>query len=118
MSSHRPGLLTVFPEAVFPSTDIRNTDAEQQLLAMFRNRTFIVGYPTIENNKGFNSLTYIKMGITRIGTIKLNYSLLLRCYLTKVSSKFDFLRGAAYFDKGELKTFQIDGYGSRFADLF
>jgi len=35
--SQTPDYLTVFPEAVFPSTDIRNTDAEEQLLAMFRN---------------------------------------------------------------------------------
>jgi apolipoprotein N-acyltransferase len=54
--SQTPDYLTIFPEAVFPSTDIRNTDAEQQLLAMFKKREIVVGYPTIEYGKGFNSL--------------------------------------------------------------
>lgn len=110
--SQTPDYLTVFPEAVFPSTDIRNTDAEEQLLAMFRNRTFIVGYPTIENNKGFNSLHIYKNGnyADRYDKTKLFPFVEMLPY-KGIFGKFDFLRGAAYFDKGELKTFQIDGYG-------
>ncbi|HCI29686.1 MAG TPA: apolipoprotein N-acyltransferase [Fervidobacterium sp.] len=110
--SHTPDYLTIFPEAVFPSVDIRNTPQERELSEVFGNRTVVIGYPTLEDNGAFNSLHIYENGnyFDRYDKVKLFPFVEMLPY-KGIFGRLEFLKGAAYFDKGELKIFEIAEYG-------
>ncbi|WP_448374431.1 apolipoprotein N-acyltransferase [Fervidobacterium sp.] len=104
--------LTIFPEGVFPGTDIRNSEIEKSLLDTFKNRTFIIGFPTLETKDAYNSaIIYSKATfLNKYDKVQLFPFVETLPYKT-IFDRLEFLKGMYYFSSGELKTFDIPGYG-------
>lgn len=111
--SETPNHLTIFPEAVFPGEDIRNSEVEAELLNIFKDRTIIIGYPVIDGKEVFNSLNVYSNGkyVDRYDKIKLFPFVEMLPYKS-IFSNFDFLKGMYYFTPGSEKTVKIDNYGN------
>ncbi len=110
--SNSPNLLTIFPEGVFPGTDIRKSDIEKKLLETFKNRTFVIGYPTLVGNDAFNSAVIYSDGkfSDKYDKVQL-FPFVENLPYKGIFGRLSFLRGMYYFSPGELKVFDIKGYG-------
>lgn len=110
--SDTPDYLTVLPEAVFPSEDIRNSETEKHLLEVFKNRTIVLGFPVTEGVNVFNSLTVYSDGqlVDRYDKVKL-FPFVETLPYSSIFGKFEFLKGVYYFTPGAEKTIKINGYG-------
>jgi len=111
--SETPNYLTIFPEAVFPGEDIRDSEIETELLGMFANRTIVIGYPVIDGKEVYNSLNVYsnEKYIDRYDKIKLFPFVEMLPYKS-IFGKLDFLKGMYYFTPGNEKTVKIDNYGN------
>ncbi|MGC9771853.1 apolipoprotein N-acyltransferase [Fervidobacterium changbaicum] len=110
--SNAPALLTIFPEAVFSGTDIRNSEVERKLLEKFKNRVFVIGYPTLVGNNAFNSAVIYANGqfLDKYDKVHL-FPFVENLPYKEIFGRLAFLRGMYYFSPGEIKTFNIEGYG-------
>jgi apolipoprotein N-acyltransferase len=110
--SNSPDLLTIFPEGVFPGTDIRNSDIEKRLLESFKNRTLVIGFPTLVGNDAFNSAVIYSDGafFDKYDKVQL-FPFVEHLPYKGIFGRLSFLRGMYYFSPGELKAFDIKGYG-------
>ncbi|MEN3042782.1 MAG: apolipoprotein N-acyltransferase [Fervidobacterium sp.] len=108
-----PDYLIIFPEAVFPGEDIRNSDIEKRLLNIFGDKTIVIGYPTVEEKDVFNSLHIYSKGkrVNRYDKVKLFPFVEMLPYKS-VFGKFDFLKGMYYFTGGTEKSINIEKYGN------
>ncbi|MGB9615219.1 MAG: apolipoprotein N-acyltransferase [Fervidobacterium sp.] len=112
--SNTPNYLTIFPEAVFPSEDIRRSnEVENMITQAFNKRTILIGYPTIDGNSFFNSLVVYENGKykDKYDKIKLFPFVEMLPYKS-IFGNLDFLKGMYYFTPGNLKTIKIDNYGN------
>lgn len=107
-----PDYLTIFPESVFPGEDIRNSEIENEISKLFKDRTIIIGYPTIEGEKIFNSLNVYSDGkyVDKYDKMKLFPFVEMLPYKS-IFGKLEFLKGIYYFTPGSEKTIKIDNYG-------
>ncbi|ODN31297.1 apolipoprotein N-acyltransferase [Fervidobacterium thailandense] len=107
------GYLTIFPEATFPDMDIRNTELEKKLIEKFKKSVLVIGYPTFEENKFYNSLHVYNHG-TYVGRYDkiLLFPFVETLPYPRIFGFLSFLRGVSYFTPGTLKTFAVDGYGN------
>jgi len=110
--SNAPEYLTIFPEGVFPGTDIRNTDSEKALLNALGNRTFIIGFPTLDTKDAYNSALIYANGklLDKYNKVQLFPFVETLPYKT-MFGRLEFLKGVYYFTPGELKTLDIPNYG-------
>lgn len=110
--SNSPDFLTIFPEGVFPGTDIRNSDIERKLLESFKNRTLVIGFPTLVGTDAFNSAVIYSDGkfFDKYDKVQL-FPFVENLPYKGIFGRLSFLRGMYYFSPGELKTFDIKGYG-------
>lgn len=107
-----PNYLHVFPEATFPSEDVRFSKIEDELKKISINKPLIIGFPIAEESKDFNSAVVYANGenIGRYDKIKLFPFVEFLPY-SKIFKKFSFLKGVLYFTPGkEEKFFEIPNY--------
>ncbi|ONN27975.1 acyltransferase [Thermosipho affectus] len=106
-----PNYLHIFPEAVFPEKDIRNTYIESKLKNISMEKPIILGFPTMENTPKNSAVVYYKGKIVgKYDKIKLFPFVEFLPY-EKIFKKFQFLRGISYFSKGDrYTTFKIENY--------
>ncbi|MFN4200844.1 apolipoprotein N-acyltransferase [Fervidobacterium riparium] len=110
--SDTPEYMTIFPEAVFPGTDIRNSDVEKELLEIFSKRIIVVGFPTLDEDKAFNSAVIYSNGsfLDKYDKVKLFPFVEMLPY-GSIFGSLSFLKGMYYFSPGTLKDIDIPGYG-------
>lgn len=107
-----PNHLHIFPEATFPSEDIRFTKVEAELKGISINKPLIIGFPISEESKDYNSaVVYVnRENVGHYDKIKLFPFVEFLPY-NKIFKKFSFLKGVLYFTPGnEEKIFEIPNY--------
>lgn len=107
-----PNYLHIFPEATFPSEDIRFTKIENNLKEISLKKPIIIGFPISQEDKNFNSASVYANGknLGHYDKIKLFPFVEFLPY-NKIFEKFTFLKGILYFTPGnDEKIFEIPNY--------
>ncbi|ABR31715.1 acyltransferase [Thermosipho melanesiensis] len=111
LTSNTPNYLHIFPEAVFPDKDIRNSYIEEKIKMLSIKKPIILGFPTFNDNSKNSAAVYANgMYIGKYDKIKLFPFVEFLPY-EKIFKKFQFLKGISYFSKGtDFKVFKINDY--------
>ncbi|SHH38804.1 apolipoprotein N-acyltransferase [Thermosipho atlanticus] len=108
-----PNYLHVFPEATFPTSDIRNTNINEFFKNISYKKPIIIGFPTYDDDgKIYNSAVVYSNGkyIGKYDKIRLFPFVEFLPY-EKIFKTFSFLKGVSYFNEGKsFKIFEINNF--------
>ncbi|MBO8160008.1 MAG: apolipoprotein N-acyltransferase [Thermosipho sp. (in: Bacteria)] len=106
-----PNYLHIFPEATFPSEDIRFTEIENYIKEVSYEKPIIIGFPTYNSNVKNSALVYFNgKNIGEYNKIKLFPFVEFLPY-ENIFKLFTFLKGVSYFSPGkEYNVFTIENY--------